>query len=222
MKKILILISLISILIGTAYAEEDSNGKVYMQGEFLDGDILKISVWSENISSPTLGIAFHLKYEGDKLGFLKYLPGEFLEKGGDPFYLVKNDEIKSRVIFGETLRRENSFPVGSGKITDFYFQIINEDQFSFKFDNAVVSTLETIRQDLDNVLFEDFEINKNDQKPILLNQNTVLDNLEIKNNNMLNSRKLIFISFLLLFAVTKIIRKYIWKKRHRTFFWYCH
>ena len=153
MKKILILISIISVLIGTAYAAEDSNGKVYMQGEFLDGDILKISVWAENISSPTLGIAFHLKYEGDNLGFLKYLPGEFLEKGGDPFYLVKNDEIKSRVIFGETLRRDTSFPVGSGKITDFYFQIINEEQFSFKFDNAVVSTLETIRQDLDNVLF---------------------------------------------------------------------
>ena len=184
MKKILILISLISILIGTAYAEEDSNGKVYMQGEFLDGDILKISVWSENISSPTLGIAFHLKYEGDKLGFLKYLPGEFLEKGGDPFYLVKNDEIKNRVIFGETLRRENSFPVGSGKITDFYFQIINEDQFSFKFDNAVVSTLETIRQDLDNVLFEDFSINRNDQKSILLNNNTVINNFKIKISNI--------------------------------------
>ena len=70
-----------------------------MQGEFLDGDILKISVWAENISSPTLGIAFHLKYEGDNLGFLKYLPGEFLEKGGDPFYLVKNDEIKILCIF---------------------------------------------------------------------------------------------------------------------------
>ena len=216
MKKILILISIISVLIGTAYAAEDSNGKVYMQGEFLDGDILKISVWSENISSPTLGIAFHLKYEGDKLSFLKYLPGEFLEKGGDPFYLVKNDEIKSRVIFGATLRRENSFPVGSGKITDFYFQIINEDQFSFKFDNAVVSTLETIRQDLDNVLFEDFEINRNDQKSILLNKNTVLDNLELKNTNILNSSKLIFLSFLLLFVLIKIIKNYVWKKRHRT------
>ena len=216
MKKILILISLISILIGTAYAEEDSNGKVYMQGEFLDGDILKISVWSENISSPTLGIAFHLKYEGDKLGFLKYLPGEFLEKGGDPFYLVKNDEIKSRVIFGETLRRENSFPVGSGKITDFYFQIINEDQFSFKFDNAVVSTLETIRQDLDNVLFEDFSINRNDQKSILLNNNTVINNLELKSPDIKIYYKRIFLSFLLLFVVTKIIKKYIWKKRQAT------
>jgi len=216
MIRILILISLIAVLIGTAYAEEGSNGKVYMQGEFLNGDILKISVWSENISSPTLGIAFHLKYDGDKLSFLKYLPGEFLERGGDPFYLVENNKTKNKLIFGETLRRENSFPVGSGKITDFYFQIINEDQFSFNFDNAVVSTLETIRQDLNDVFFEDFEINRNDQKPILLNQNTVLDNLELKNTNMLNSRKLIFLSFLLLFAVTKIIRKYIWKKRHRT------
>jgi len=216
MKKILILISLISVLIGTAYAAEDSNGKVYIQGEFLDGDILKISVWAENISSPTLGIAFHLKYEGDNLGFLKYLPGEFLEKGGDPFYLVKNDEIKNKVIFGETLRRDDSFPVGSGKITDFYFQIINEEQFSFKFDNSVLSTLETIRQDLDNVLFEDFFINREDGNSILVDQSSVLDNLKPKNTNIKIYYKLIFLSFLLLFLAIKIIKNYIWKKRHRT------
>lgn len=216
MKRILILISLIFVLIGTAYAEEDSNGKVYMQGEFLNGDILKISVWAENISSPTLGIAFHLKYDGDNLSFLKYLPGEFLEKGGDPFYLVKNYETKNKVIFGETLRRDDSFPIGSGKITDFYFQIINEDQFSFNFDNSVLSTLETIRQDLDNVLFEDLFISREDGNSILVDQSSVLDNLKAKNTNIKIYYKLIFLSFLLLFLGIKIIKNYIWKKRHRT------
>ncbi len=216
MKKFLILISLVSIFMGPVYANESANGKVYIQGEFLDGDILKISVWAENISSPTLGIAFHLEYDGDNLSFLKYLPGEFLEKGGDPFYLVKNDEIKNKVIFGETLRRDDSFPVGSGNITDFYFQIINEEQFGFKFDNSVVSTLETIRQDLDNVLFEDFFISREDGNSILVDQSSVLDNLKAKSTNIKIYYKLIFLSFLLLFLAIKIIKKYVGKKRHRT------
>ncbi len=138
----------------------DVMGKVFMEGEFLDGDILKISVLSQDMIQPVLGIAFHLKYDFDFLKFLKYEPGEFLERGGDPFYLVENKDGK--LIFGETLRREDSFPVGGDVIADFYFQIVEEDEFNFTFENGVVSTLDVVRQDLDRIIWEDL-ISERDQ-----------------------------------------------------------
>ena len=95
---------------------EEITGSVYLTQEFLDGDILKISVFARDMAMPVLGLAFHLKYETNKLQFLKYEPGEFLERGGDPFYLVQNSEEKSEIIFGETLRRNDSFHLGEGLI----------------------------------------------------------------------------------------------------------
>jgi hypothetical protein len=137
------------------------NGTMYMQGEKLDGDILQISILAKDMTTPVLGIAFHLKYEKDKLAFLKYDPGNFLEIGGDPFYLVKNDEKTNEVIFGETLRRDDSFPLGGEKVTDVYFQILSGDKFSFEFKNGIVSTLDTIRQDIDLIAWENFMFDKN-------------------------------------------------------------
>jgi len=139
---------------------DSNNGTVYISGEFLDGDILRVSVLSRDFSVPTLGIAFHLEYESSKISFLKYEPGEFLELGGDPFYLVKNDEVKSEIIFGETLRRDDTFPIGEGKIVDFYFQIQSGDVYDFKFNNGVISTLDTVRQDVDKVIFENALLDK--------------------------------------------------------------
>lgn len=135
---------------------ENANGTIYMEGSKLNGDIFQLSVFSQDLTAPTLGISFHLLYEKNKLAFLRYEPGEFLEKGGDPFYLVKNDVSSDKIIFGETLRRNDSFPIGSGKITDFYFQILEEDKFKFEFFNGSVSTLDTVRQDLDSVFWKNF------------------------------------------------------------------
>ena len=146
---------------------EEAGGKVYMRGEFLDGDFLKISVYSEDVITPVLGIAFHLKYDGEKVAFLRYEPGEFLEKGGDPFYLVKNNFKENKIIFGETLRRDDRFPVSSGLISNFYFQIPNKDFFDtenflhFSFESGVVSTLDTVRQDLDKIEWVALALDKN-------------------------------------------------------------
>jgi hypothetical protein len=145
------------------------NGSVYLEGEFLDGDILKVSAFAEDIAAPTLGVAFHLLYEQNKLSFLKYEPGEFLEQGGDPFYLVKNLSDKGAVaapetgtvIFGQTLRQNDSFPVGQGRIADFYFQITDGKDFSFKFDHGVVSSIDTVRQDLNNIEWKELSLSKN-------------------------------------------------------------
>lgn len=139
-------------------------GTVFMQQELLDGDLLKISVMAQDMSTPTLGLAFHLNYEGDKIKFLKYEPGEFLERGGKPFYLVKNDDKKNEIIFGETLRRDNNFPVGNGHIADFYFQFIRRDTLNFYFKNAVVSTMDTVRQDIDKIIWENLSLDKNGAK----------------------------------------------------------
>lgn len=124
------------------------SGHVFTETEFLDGNILKLSINASEMVSPVLGIAFHLLYS-EKLVFLKYDPGNFLERGGDPFYLVKNDDYSKKIIFGETLRREDSFPVGDGTVADFYFQILEKGDFNFAFESGTISTMDSTRQDID-------------------------------------------------------------------------
>lgn len=142
----------------------DTKGIIDMQAEPLDHDILKISVMSIDMSTPVLGLAFHLNYDGDKIKFLKYEPGDFLEEGGDPFYLVQNDAKKNEIIFGETLRRDDKFPTGGGKVADFYFQISKREAMNFNFKQGAVSTLDTVRQDIDKIAWNDLSLDKNGKK----------------------------------------------------------
>jgi hypothetical protein len=104
-----------------AIEQDEYTGKIYMEGEFLNGDLLKLSVSSDDMVYPIIGIAFHLVYDSQSLAFLKYEPGKFLERGGDPFYLVKNEEGK--IFFGETLRRDDNFPIDGDVIADFYLRM---------------------------------------------------------------------------------------------------
>lgn len=142
--------------------------KVSIKGFFLDHDIVKISILAANMQTPVLGLAFHLNYDPETLTFLRYDPGDFLEKGGDPFYLVSTaatttNAATGELIFGETLRRDDSFPIGDGEIASFYFQELDSSQekYSFEFKNGVVSTLNTVRQDIDNIQFENTILDKN-------------------------------------------------------------
>ena len=154
-------------------------GTVYMQGKFLDGDILKISVEVSEMIQPILGIAFHLTYDSEALAFLKYEPGEFLERGGDPFYLVQNDSTKEKIIYGQTLRRDDSFPLGDGQITDLYFQILDGEQFELGFENGVISTLDTVRQDIDQIDWVDLFLDKNNPGKTVsaISNNSVFDGI---------------------------------------------
>ena len=160
MKKIIIIICVLSLMASNVYAEGNMSGKVFMEGELLDGDLIKISVRADEIQEEVLGIAFNLLYEKEKLQFVRYLPGDFLELGGDPFYLVKNES--DRIVFGETLRRNDYFPSGSGEVVQFYFQIKDGENFSFSFERGVLSTFDEIRQDLINIFWEPFQMSKND------------------------------------------------------------
>lgn len=147
--------------------EENSVGAIHLEGQFLDGDLLKISVLAEDFESPVLGIAFHLNFDSELLAFLKYEPGKFLETGGDPFYLVTQDGDSKNIVFGETLRQNDSFPVGGGVVAEFYFQIIEEATFDFSFKNGVVSTLDVVRQDLDKVEWQDLSLSKNNDSELV-------------------------------------------------------
>lgn len=187
MKKILLTLCFICIIGGAAFAgesvpwwedgenaetnndEEETEylGKFYMESEFLNGDLLKISVNSENLSVPVIGVAFHLQYDFEKLTFLKYEPGNFLEIGGDPFYLVENDELAGKLVFGETLRRDDDFPLGGDKVVDFYFQILEEDEFGFEFLNGIVSSIDEVRQDLDQIEWIDFVASRDEDYEII-------------------------------------------------------
>ncbi len=163
MKKFICVIAGFVLLSFTAFGEEVEDvymGEMSLEGEFLDSDLLKISVVAGEMLQPVLGTAFNVIFDSESLDFLKYEPGDFLERGGDPFYLVKNEE--SRVIFGETLRREDSFPVGGGVVAEFYFQILEESEFNFSFYNGVVSTLDVVRQDIDKILWADLAITRGD------------------------------------------------------------
>ena len=142
---------------------------VSMKWEFLNHDILKLSVRGQGFEIPILGASFYLKFDPDALAFLRYDPGGFLERGGDPFYLVteaaKSGEPLGRLIFGETLRRNDNFPIGDGDFVHFYFQEIapgDEIKYELKFENGVVSTLDTVRQDIDQVLFVDETFGRGD------------------------------------------------------------
>jgi hypothetical protein len=162
---------------------QDYIGSVNMSGEFLDGDILLVQVKVEDMTDPILGSSFNLAYDASKLNFLRYEPGNFLERGGNPFYLVKNQAEKNSLVFGATLRSEDNFPRGGGLLADFYFQIKDGDKFGFEFENEVISTLDTVRQDLDMVIWEDLFIEKNDRN----GQFGANENLEINlGNNSLN------------------------------------
>lgn len=179
-KKIIFLLSAILLISTPAHAfedwgeelqpQEEVKGTITLQEEFLDGDILKISAYTNDMLTPVLGIAFHLVFNSDQLSFLRYTPGNFLESGGDPFYLVQNKE--SKIFFGQTLRRDDAFPIGSGLIAEFYFQIITSSDYTFEFKNNVISTLDVIRQDLDNIIWESLFIPK-DKKSIMTTPMTV-------------------------------------------------
>ena len=143
---------------------DEAPTRVYLNGEFLNGDLLLISAEIENAQVPVLGTSFHLKYDENKLKFLRYEPGGFLEQGGDPFYLAKDIENEGKVIFGQTLRNDDRFPVGEGDLVQFTFQIEEEGIFAFEFDREVVSSLDEVRQDIDDVIFEDFSIERGSDK----------------------------------------------------------
>lgn len=157
MKKLLFLLAFLA-LGHPAWAED--MGTVRMSGDFLDGNLLRVSVEVEAMAAPVLGAAYHLNYDESKLAFLRYEPGEFFERGGDPFYLVKDDEMAGKLIFGETLRRDDNFPMGDGQMVNFYFQILDESKFVFAFEHGVISTLDEVRQDLDQVNWEGLELEK--------------------------------------------------------------
>lgn len=143
---------------------------VYIEGQFLDGDILKISVSAKDVAEEILGIAFNLKYDKSALTFIKYEPGEFLEQGGDPFYLVSNDELSGKIVFGETLRRDDEFPSGMGKIADFYWQITEEGEFPFSFERGVIATLDSVRQDLKNVNWENAILSRQNEEMMIASE----------------------------------------------------
>ncbi|MBU1151596.1 hypothetical protein KJ632_02080 [Patescibacteria group bacterium] len=146
--------------------EGEFMGKVYLEGEFLDGDILRVEVNGDVMKFPVLGASFHLGYEGEKLAFLKYEPGGFLEIGGDPFYLVTDEADKAEIVYGETLRKDDNFPVGGGVFAKLYFQILEDEEFAFEFKNGVVSSIDTVRQDIDKIDWQAGILSKDNQKKV--------------------------------------------------------
>ena len=134
----------------------DFLGIVDMSSQSLDNDIIKVTINAKDFTKPVLGIAFYLNFNYQDFSFLKYEPGSFLESGGDPLYLV--NENHGKVVFGETLNSDSTFPTGGGIITTMYFQK-NKDTAVMQatFSNGVISTLDIVRQDLDPILWKNLQ-----------------------------------------------------------------
>lgn len=193
---------------------EDVLGTVFMEEEFLDGDLLKISVKAKNMMTPVLGIAFHINFEKEKLLFLKYEPGDFLERGGDPFYLVKN--LPDEIIFGETLRRDDKFPLGEGTIMNLYFQILEWDKFNFTFENGIISTLDTVRQDIDKISWQNLLLDKKDNIRLagsFENDAALMNSLQLNSNNSNFSMRNILPIFLILIIILLLFIMFFIKKK---------
>ncbi|MBI4975145.1 hypothetical protein HZC20_00560 [Candidatus Peregrinibacteria bacterium] len=153
-------------------------GKIYMQQEKIDKDIFKISVLAQDFAEPVLGLSFHLIYENDKASFLRYEPGDFLEKGGDPIYLVKNNSTNHSIIFGETLRKNDNFPVGKGIIAYFYFQVLdNSENLLLKFYNGSVSGIDSTKQDIKHIYWQNLDLNLK-ENPLNYSSLSVIDSYE--------------------------------------------
>ncbi|PKL36542.1 hypothetical protein CVV38_01400 [Candidatus Peregrinibacteria bacterium HGW-Peregrinibacteria-1] len=146
-------------------------GAVRMEAMIIEDSILKVDVVMDDFKKPVLGVSFDLLYD-EELRFLRYEPGEYLEQGGMPIYMVSEsvDSSKSSgfevvtnksassvslrdeyLVYGVTLKRDDSFPLGSGTLTSFYFELGDGKDFQLDFRRGVVSTLDTVRQDLDLV-----------------------------------------------------------------------
>ncbi len=203
--------------------ESNYDGKVSMEGQFLNGDLLKIVAQAEDFELPILGFAFHLKYDSEKVAFLKYEPGVFLEYGGDPFYLVTNDQIGNKIIFGSTLRREDDFPVGGDTVAEFYFQLLKDKEFigdlQFQFDRGTVSTLDVVRQDLVNIEWQDLTLNWEESYDLVYSSETDgFDVLNGKNAFKISERSLFWMFlFCTVAALTAILLKKYSKNRPKTY-----
>ncbi|MDA1060331.1 MAG: hypothetical protein O3B47_00895 [bacterium] len=224
MKKILLLLlMLLSFDTAWALGDDEMMGKVIMDSEFLDGDILKISVIAQDMLTPVLGLAFHLDFDEENLSFLRYDPGDFLERGGDPFYLVTKDLSGDKLFFGETLRRDDGFPVGEGIITDFYFQILDKRAFYFSFENGVISTLDTVRQDIDKIVWEDLYLDENGEmidQAVFDESNSLADSVRLKSSKFnVSQNVMLVVSVCLSLGISLaivVMMKTRGKKRHDT------
>ncbi|PIZ76258.1 hypothetical protein COY05_01710 [Candidatus Peregrinibacteria bacterium CG_4_10_14_0_2_um_filter_38_24] len=158
------------------------NGRIFIEKNFMDDNLLKISVYAEEVLLPVIGVSFHLKYEPAKISFVRHEAGDFLETGGKPFYLVKDSPEKNKIYFGATLKKGDAFPTQGGKIVDFYFKILDyatteksdtnaqigqsgnnvagkeNSKILFSFSNGNVSTMDNGAEKMKNINFENSEI----------------------------------------------------------------
>lgn len=196
--------------VGGDVSESSKNGRIFIEKNFAD-NLLKISVYAEDVFSPVIGVSFHLKYEPKKVSFVKYTAGDFLESGGEPFYLVKDSKEKNKIYFGETLKKTDTFPTQGGKIVDFYFKISDtvtteksnnqtsdnaenssstsydsslDSTILFSFSNGNVSAMENGTSKMKDIKFENSEINLLEKDGLSESIASVFENFDFLNNKI--------------------------------------
>ncbi len=182
--------------------------KIFLNHEVLEEGLLKIFVQIESITNSLIGASFNLYFDNEKLSFLNYLPGSFFEQGGDPIYLITQKE--SKIIFGETLLKDDEFPLGEGTLVELVFQILDAPPYEFSFEKGVLASSETVLQDLIEVKWENLEIQEIENF-----ENIIITNSKSKNYNKIFSLQNIALALLL--SISVIVFSLFLIQKNKTF-----
>lgn len=112
-----------------------------------------VTVEAEKLREPLFGIAFHLNYDPHQLEFHHYTLGDFFSSK-TPITLI-NDK-GGKVITGLSLKRGEKIEADKGMLVHFYFLKGKkyESDPALYFSNAVFSTFEKERKDVNSVKFK--------------------------------------------------------------------
>lgn len=119
---------------------------------FKHPETIEVKVWAKNINQPILGIAFDLQFDQNIASYEKYSPGNFLEQGGTPIYLIsptKNNP--GTLVVGISLRRGDSLPQGSGQLISFFFKPKKSGQSALSFHNVSLASLDIKKRTIEDV-----------------------------------------------------------------------
>lgn len=113
-----------------------------------------VSVNARNLRYPFFGTAFHLNYNPNEYIYDHFTLGDYFSPEDSPLTLV-HESVKGTVVAGISLKRGEIIKKSEGTLLNFYFRKRSSQNNTndFLFSNAVFSTFENERRDIDNIIF---------------------------------------------------------------------
>lgn len=113
-------------------------------------DILQINVVGENLPGDLFGVAFHLSLNDENFELVNYIAGDVFDNGeAQPVMLAA--KLNNEIVFGITLKKGDSAEVHDGVIAAFNILPQGREELTAEFKDAVLSTFNGQREDIENV-----------------------------------------------------------------------